>query len=230
VKSAAWIVSMGLLASCSAVPRMRPASPPEASRLLDRCRARFPAGAWQVVHTIEFRLPFGKRSALLGVVTGDSSRGFLRLVAMAPEGMTLLDVTSVRGVMKIHSAVPPFTRRSLVEGMVRDVRLMLFVPAGRARAGRLSGGAAACRWRLADGATVDVLLGVGKGQGQGKGKGRSWALRRYDPAGRLTRSVRCEGRGRSGFAGRVILRAHETVGYSLDLRLLRVSGPGVSPR
>ncbi len=229
---------MGLLSSCSAIPRLRPASPPEASRLLDRCRARFPTGAWQVVHTIEFRLPLGKRSALLGVVTGDSGRGSVRLVAMAPEGMTLLDVTSGRGTTQVSRAVEPFTRRSLVEGMVRDVRLMFLLPSGQARAGHLSGGAEVCRWRLADGATVDVVLGQARAKGPKRGPKRGqkpgpaagWELRRYDPKGRLSRSVRCQGQVRSGFTTRVELRAHETVGYTLALRLLRVTAPLRPPR
>lgn len=208
-------LSSALLSACGGVPRLRPVSAPQATALRAECRARFPVSTWQAVHTISFKLPLGNRSALIGVLVGDPKRDVLRLVAMAPEGMTLLDVTWRKGRLTIQHAVPPFTNRHLVAGMVRDVRLLFFAPRGQPRAGRLPGGAKVCRWHLADGATVDVLPGAAG----------AWRAHSYTPKGKLARSVRCDAPLRSGFASQVMLRAHGTVGYSLGLRLVRVTRP-----
>jgi hypothetical protein len=208
----AAVLGSALLAACGQVPRLRPVPPGDATRLGAQCDARFPRGAWQAVHAIEFWLPGGARSALLGVVTGTPRRDTLRLVALAPEGMTLLDATSRADGVRVRHAVPPFTNRPLVERMVRDVRLMLFRPTGSPSMGRLPGRGRACRWRQR-GDTIDVLPESGGG----------WIIHRYDRRGRLDREVRCTGGVRAGFAARVVLKARGAMGYGLTLRLLRIT-------
>jgi len=198
---------------CADLPALEPVSPARAQALRARCRARFPRGTWRVVHTIEARLPLGYRTALVGVAAGDTRQRHLRVVAMALEGVTLLDLQVRKGRVTVSRAVPPLDRNGVAEGMARDVELLLFRPPGPPPAGGLlPDGQPVCRYRTPGGAVVDVA----------PGRGTAWALRRYDADGRLRRIVRARGAAPGRFARRMILRSPGAGGYHLSLRLLRV--------
>jgi hypothetical protein len=199
---------------CADLPALKPVSPARAQALRARCRARFPQGTWRVVHTIEARMPLGYRTALVGVAAGDTRERHLRVVAMALEGVTLLDLQVRKGRVTVSRAVPPLDRNGVAEGMARDVELLLFRPPGPPPACGLlrSDEQPVCRYRTPGGAVVDVA----------PGRETSWALRRYDADGRLRRIVRARGAAPGRFARRMILRSPGAGGYRLSLRLLRV--------
>jgi hypothetical protein len=161
VSGSALALLAGLLAlsGCAALPPIRSVPAAEHPSLQARCRACFSAGSFRQLHSIQARLPLGNRAAMVGVTVADVPGRRLRLVAMAVEGMTLLDALAEPGRLRLLRAMPPFDRRSFVAGLFRDVSLLLLPPEGApARVGRSPGGHPVCRYRQADGGTLDVTI------------------------------------------------------------------------
>ncbi|MFH2005828.1 MAG: hypothetical protein ABI333_04485 [bacterium] len=215
------ILAALLLVGCSAVPRLRTVDSATRAAIEQQCRARFPGGSWRAVHTIHARMPLGYRSAMIGIAVGSAEQDRLRLVAMAPEGMTLLDAIHHQGRVQLVRAVPPFDRLAFVHGMLADVRMLFFAPQGKPTAvGKLKGGHAVCRWRARDGSVIDVHPRTPE----------QWGIKRYDPSGSLIRTAWSTGPVQQGFNDRVVLRSHGLGAYTLKLKLLRSARAPPPPR
>jgi hypothetical protein len=208
----ALFLTLGLLlGGCAALPPLRAAPPAERAALEAQCRACFPAGSFRQVHTIQARLPMSHRAALVGVTVGDVPGRRLRIVAMALEGMTLLDAISEQGRLRTLRAVPPFDRAGFQAGLFRDVALLLLPPDGLpARVGRSRSGHPVCRYGTAGGGTLDVSLTA---------PGRcDLALR--DRRNRRHRDATLERPAGDPWAKALRLTARGTLGYTLRLERL----------
>lgn len=201
-----------LLVSCSALPALYPVGDDELTELRRDCRYPYPVGRWQLLHTIEAAFPGGRKSLLMGVTVLSSVDRSLHSVLMTVEGLVLFDARFDK-TLTVDRAIPPFDAEGFAAGLMQDIRLLFFAPEGAsAEAGRLRGGAAACRYRLPDGGMLDMTAPGG----------RRFELHRYDAAGRLMRSVDavCRPAGRSPLTGlpdRIVLRAHDSGNYALVL-------------
>lgn len=201
---------------CGGLPTLRPMEHGGVPPLRARCEGPFPPGGFTVVHAIHARLPLGQRTALIGVATWDARARTLRVMALALEGVTLLDLELRGERVTVNRAVPPLDRRGFAEGLAKDVRLLLSRPQEASVSyGRLPDGGLACRFRGAQGGAVDVIPRVND----------AWSLRLYDAQGRLRRRVEARGAPRGRFAREMSLSAPGPGGYELTLTLLRVE-PG----
>jgi hypothetical protein len=126
---------------------------------------------------------------------------------MSVEGLVLCDAT-FDGKLVIERGIGPFSNPDMVMGMVRDIRLMLFAPAGTPGEVGLAGGTPTCRYRSDEGVTdiasrpdgtVNLVLYEGE---------------------RKARTVRFSRMRGDSLPGRIELHAHGAPGYSLLLDLI----------
>lgn len=221
------IVLGAVISGCLLLPacggKSLPVVLPQQAAAVDphRCAAPFPAGDWQLVHSIEATLPGGHRAFLIGVSVISSAERSIHSVIMTVEGLVLFDARD-DGEVTVRRAVAPFDRKGFAAGLMQDVRLVFFSPPGLPDlSGDLADGSVACRYRVSDGGVIDVVVH----------EDGSWKILRYDRNNRLTRSVS----GRYAFAaGRntshrladtVELVAEGKPGYKLVMRLLDAAAP-----
>jgi hypothetical protein len=212
---ASWLVA------CGGLPAIVPVADSERPAVVDACLTRFPAGPWTVVHGIRATMPGGHHGLFIGATAATDDQGSCRSVLMSVEGFVLFDARfSVSdGNLQVHRVLPPLDAGSFAQGLMADVRLLLFPPAGEPeRVGTADGGHPVCRWRLDDGGVEDVVL-IPDG---------SWLIRSFAPDGALVREARATGPVGRGFAGRLELRALGARGYSLVLELVEVESAGGS--
>jgi hypothetical protein len=212
MRTAPFLLAM-LTAACGGPPAIRPATPAEHDGLLAQCQATWAPGEWRVVHTIRSTLPDGSPGAFVGVTAAEDGGRASRSVLMSLEGIVLLDASWTTDGLVVHRALPPLDAAGFAEGMVADVRLILFPPPGRPLAvGTTDDGDVACRWVDERGDFVDVALAP-----SGERRVVSWSV-----DGTMQREARLSAATRGLFAERVELVAHGAGGYSLELELLEV--------
>jgi hypothetical protein len=200
-----------LAAACGGPPTIRPATPAEHDSLLAQCRTTWAPGDWRVVHAIHSTLPDGSPGAFVGVTAAENGGRTSRSVLLSLEGLVLLDASWTASGVVVARALPPLDAAGFADGMVADVRLILFPPPGRpAAVGTTDGGDVACRWVDDDGDFVDVTLAP-----SGERRVVSWSA-----DGTMQREARLGAAMRGPFAEHVELVAHGTGGYSLELELL----------
>jgi hypothetical protein len=193
-----------VLASCSGVPRLAPLP---ADGRGPQCRAPFLAKGYRLVHAVSGSFPGGGGTTMIGVTEARPAAGTLRCVLMSVEGLVLCDAT-YDGKLSVHRGIGPFASPDMVMGMVRDIRLMLFAPAGApAERGRAAGGPT-CRYR-SDGTVTDVTCRTDG----------THDVALYD-GGKRTRTVRFSRLRADGLPGRIELEARGAIGYSLLLDLI----------
>ena len=130
---------------------------------------------------------------------------------MSLEGIVLVDASWTADGLVVHRALPPLDAAGFAEGMVADVRLILFPPPGRSLAvGTTDDGNIACRWVDERGDFVDVSLAP-----SGERRVVAWSA-----DGTMQREARLSAATRGPFAEHVELVAPGARGYSLDLDLL----------
>ena len=207
-----------LIAACSTLPELQPGSDNTKISAPEACRAVFPEGKWQFVHSIEASFPGGGENVLMGVTVVDASLRTIDCALMTVEGFVLFRAHMGKAI-RVERAVPPFDREGFANGLLEDIRVMFLAPGVEVtRTGKLAGDDSpgekpVCRYTGARGMTTDVI----------PGSGSRWKLRRYSPQGRLTRTVDAEKRGgQEGFPGRLNLTAHGPAGYTLVMTLVNV--------
>ena len=118
-----------LFVACSGIPQLRPAPGDDSSAHPEQCSAPFLEKGWRLVHSISGSFPGGGGTTMIGVTEALPSSGRLRCVLMSVEGLVLCDAT-YDGKLVILRGIGPFSNPDMVMGMVRDIRFMLFAPAG----------------------------------------------------------------------------------------------------
>ncbi len=207
---------LGLILSCSSLPQVYPtgdSADPQPDRT---CRGPFPAGNWQLLHSIEATLPGGKKGFLMGLTVISSSDRTLRCVIMTLEGFVVFDALYDKQIT-IKRAINPFNSESFANGLIGDIKLMFFKPSGPATAsGFLKSGAAVCRYQKQDGSIVDIIT-----HGE-----HSWEIRQYRSDFRLARIVKStsakkpDSAGREGISDQIELITYGSPGYTLVMDLL----------
>lgn len=209
-----------LLASCAGLPPITPGGGALRAGADEAFApgAVFPEGRWQLLHAIQAELPGGRTLVMLGLTVMSSTGRSCRSVLMTLEGFVVFDGEH-DGRLTVHRALPPFDSPHFAGGLMEDIRLVFFEPDGPVVAsGTLKGGGAVRRHRLPDGGTVDLELLPGD----------DWRIRRYDPSGTLTRTVRAtHGRGdQNGFPQTVELTAAGGQDYRLTMTLIEAVPAG----
>ena len=209
------VLTLALLSAGCHTGRLRPLEPlphSAAAALRERCYEVFPARPWEAVHVIEVTLPMSHETALLGAVRAAPRGDEFRSVLMTQEGLVLFDASAAAGRIDVHRAVPPFDREGFGEGMVADIRLVLFAPTTNpAEVGRDVMGVPTCRW-LEGPETIEVRLASMETE-----------LRRLDGHDRELRSAHLHGIDDCGFAETIELSAPGKLGYDLRMVLVQRS-------
>ncbi|MDM8554363.1 hypothetical protein QUF75_06495 [Desulfococcaceae bacterium HSG7] len=202
-----------LLASCSALPEIAPIAPSEESAIRQQCKALFPQGKWQFVHSIEANMAGGRQTTMIGVTSISSTDLTIHCVMMTIEGLVLFDGVFDGQKIIINRGVPPFDSPSFAKGMIDDIRLIFFHPQTPAiNAGSLEDGALICRFHTGKKTAQDVVI---------RPNG-SWMIRRYQD-NQLKRIVRADVNANANTArcipDKITLNAHGSQGsYSLILK------------
>jgi len=204
-------------AACGGLPPILPVPAEPAAEAMQRCTAVYPTPDFRVVHSIAATLPGDQGGTFIGVTaTADGGRS-LRSMLLSLEGLALVDATwSEAAGVAVARALPPLDQEGFAQGMVDDIRLLLFPPPGVPVAtGRYEEGGTVCRWRGVDDGAVDVVVEQTGG----------WRVRVWDAAGDLLRDVAAGSEFRDGFSTKLRLTAPGAAGYVLELELLEVE-PG----
>lgn len=204
------------LVACAGEQRLRP---PELTGMEDgretqACAAVFPEGKWQFVHSIDFAMPDGSGSAVLGVtnLAGDD----LECALITVEGLTLFEaVFRHDGSTQVRRAVPPFDGPEFAKGLLRDIRMIFQPPPGIMTAGgRLPDGSPVCRYIGADEGLVDVLP-----ESDG-----CWQIRSYTADKQPDRTIvgrSCRQQDAHPIPDNLELQAYGLAGYTLKMTLIR---------
>ena len=209
MKAAFFILVFPALLACAGLPRIIPAGEKEKAELIHKSSMPFLSRAWRLVHSIDGTLPGGATATMIGVTLASPDTGRLRCTLMSIEGLVLLDA-DFDAKLVINRGIGPLADPDLVMGMVRDIRLMLFRPAGAlVEAGTLPDGNGLCRYRTDEG-TVDVMT---------KTEGGIEILS-YDSSLKRSRTVRFSDFRIDGLPRRIELSADGLFHYSLRLDLI----------
>jgi hypothetical protein len=172
------------------------------------------AHPWRFVHAISAETESRSLNRLIGVSALDPKNRTIAAVLMTIEGLVVF-AARWEGRLTVSRALPPFDNPDFAEGLMADIRLLLFSPAGPSAAiGRNAGGFPICRYKEKDGASVDVVVHDGRG----------WEINRYDSGGKRTRSATAHDltgpAGATRVAGRMALTAYGRSRYRLTLELI----------
>jgi hypothetical protein len=206
------LVALLLALSCAILPKIVPVTGADPSGPAEGCNRIFPAGKWQLLHSIEADLPGGRNSVMMGLTVLSSRLRSNRSVIMSLEGFVVFDGEFNQG-LKVHRALPPFDSPGFAEGLMEDIRLIFFKPEGpAAECGILTDGSTVCRYKNPDGGVVDIVF---------RSTGTCEALR-YDRKQRLTRIVRIpvDARSAAGLPQTIELTAQGKQAYKLVMTLL----------
>jgi len=201
-----WLLGMLLLTACAGLPPLKPIDKDAASETVSVCENAFPRGKWQFAHVIAATLPGDRQAQLIGVTQLSSEPERIHAVMMTVEGLVLFDAI-FDGKLTINRGVAPFDSREFAEGLMNDIRLIFFRPAGKPMdAGLTEAGFQVCRYRVSDDEIVDVMVGS-----DGRIK-----IRKYHH-GRLVCVVTFES---NPIPDKIAFTAYAPAGYRLDLRLI----------
>ena len=201
-----------LFLSCARLPTIVPVAGQDPCRPTAGCSRIFPAGKWQLLHSIEADLPGGRRTVMMGLTVLSSRLRSNRSVIMSLEGFVVFDGEVNQG-LKVHRALPPFDSPGFAEGLMEDIRLIFFKPEGpAAECGKLTDGSIVCRYKNPNGGIVDIVL-------RSNGTCES---RYYDREQRLIRIVRvpADARTGDGMPQTIELTAQGEQTYKLVMTLL----------
>ena len=158
IRSFCVLLAALLLASCA--PRAEHRLPElvdvQSDGRQQRCEAVFPAGSWQLVHSLEFSSAGGFAGTVIGVTVVDPPDLSCALVTV--EGVTLFEATGgADEEVVVERAVPPFDRPGFAAGLLADVRSMFIAPPDQGVTfGLLPDGRPVCRYFAADGRVTDI--------------------------------------------------------------------------
>jgi hypothetical protein len=215
MKAAFLILAASAFLACAGLPRIVPAGEKERSDIIDKCALPFLSRPWRLVHSIDGTLPGGATATMIGVTVASPETGRLRCTLMSIEGLVILDA-DYDAKLDIKRGIGPLADPDLVMGMIRDIRLMLFRPAGSCiEAGLIDGGSAACRFRVEEG-MVDVITRTDGGVD----------IVSYDASQKPSRTVRLSDFRADGLPRRIELTASGLFSYSLKLDLIEAEQLG----
>ena len=209
------IVALSLLTACSRLPEIveDPARWPKPSD--PSCRSSFPQEQWQLQHTIEATVRGRKMDRLIGAMVLNAQKRTIQCALMTIEGLVLFSAR-YDGQLTVDRAVKPFDRPGFAGGLLDDLMLMFLAPEGRGRFGRTTDSDVICRYPYPPKYITDIIVHDTD----------HWRINRYDPRGRLLRTVSVD-RGntaryskRSGIAQHIILESRSGDNYRLELRLI----------
>jgi hypothetical protein len=207
------LICLAGLTACAHLPRINPIPPGCPTPNVSACRDLFPHGRWQLYHSIEATLPDGRKSVLTGVTVLSSEDRSIRWALMTVEGFVLFSGRWDENTLTVDRAVPPFNRPGFAQGLMDDLRLLLFAPQDPLIAtGRLEKGDPVCRFGSPEN-TIDIAM-----EPDG-----SRIVRQYGSNRRLVRSVVAHGWNPVAnglFARHLILKHHGILGYMLKLKLI----------
>lgn len=201
-----------LVLSCARLPKIMPATGADPSEPPEVCNWIFPAGEWQLLHSIGVDLPGGRRTVMMGLTVLSSRLRSNRSVIMSLEGFVVFDGEFNQG-LKVHRALPPFDSSGFAQGLMEDIRLIFFKPEGpAAECGTLTDGSSVCRYENPEGGVVDIVL---------RRTGSCESLR-YDRKQRLIRIVKipADARTGNGMPQTIELTAQGEQTYRLAMTLL----------
>ncbi len=205
-----------MLAGCARLPEIRTTAASTAAGRIASCRAIFPQGRWQLVHSIQIHPPVGSDQTVLGVVQLSSEQRIFHCVLMTIEGLVLFEA-DFDGNVKVQRALPPFDKPGMAEGIVQDISLIFLVPEKPLVAtGFLKDAGWICRYPSAGKGMEDVVL---KRDGL-------WEIRLYNKIHHLTRIVSAmakEDPNAGGLPPRVVLKAPGALGYELRMSLVEAT-------
>ena len=204
------------LISCGLLPSLQPADRAARMELPQTCQRLFPNGKWQFVHSIEAVMPGGKKGLVMGVTVISSRDKSAHCVLMTIEGLVVFDVQFDQRLV-INRAVAPFDNEDFAAGLIRDIKLIFFMPQGSlVETGNDPDESSVCRYQNRDGRIVDLVIDAD----------HTWHIRQYTAQQRLSRTVDAfftkqepDGGG-PDFPDRLELRAHDAAGYTLIMDLV----------
>ncbi len=197
-----------LLLLCGCAPAGPPRLQPVACSDRLACAAAWPEGRRQFVHLIEFRLPDGTGSTVIGITILDGRT--IKCALTTTEGMTLFQATD-NGRLRIIHALPPFDKPGFAAGLMGDVRAIFLRPPGTPRCG-LFDNKPGCRFQDEHSTTDVVLTKDGCPQ-----------ITTWTASGRPTRTITARDCSLShGYrlGQTLVLRAPGAGGYMLTMTLL----------
>ena len=152
------LLGMLLLNSCAGIPDIKAINSARVPEMLTICENAFPKGKWQFVHAIEATLAGGREAQLIGVTELSSNPERIHAVMMTIEGLVLFDGL-FDGKLTINRGIAPFDSPEFAQGLMEDIRLIFFKPAGEPiGAGITDQGFDVCRYRVAGDGVVDVMV------------------------------------------------------------------------
>jgi len=200
------VISALLLCACASPQRPLPVNP-SGPEHRERCRLPFPVAPARFISAIEAQLPDGKKMTLIGITVIDPGGRAVRAAIMTIEGLLLFDASTRNDVITLYRALPPFDRPEFKSALLHDVQFLLLPPAGEPQQyGILNNGSSICRYGLADGMTIDVIVHPDN----------SWELREYKNgsiAARIAKGAAAAG----GLPGTVVLQGLQPQPYRLQL-------------
>lgn len=209
MRSPAAVLILPLALACAGLPRITPGGEKEKADIVKGSLAPFLTSPRRLVHSIDGTLPGGSRATLIGISAAEPGTGKIRCTLMSIEGLVLLDAV-YDGTLAINRGIGPLAKPDLVRGMLRDIRLILFRPAGAVEdAGVLRDGSRACRYRSGEG-VIDVIIK----------EGGAIELISYDGSSKAVRRVVFSDERKNGVPATIRLTASGMFGYTLDLDLI----------
>ena len=193
------------LTACAALPRIKAADNAQVLAAVSACNDAFPQGKWQFTHVIRATLSDGGEAQLMGVTEISSNPEQIHAVMMTIEGLVLFDAQE-DGELTIKRGVAPFDSKAFARGLMEDIQLIFFKPAGNPIVGLTEDGLPVCRYRVSDKIVVDVIAGS---------DGNLEILKCENE--RLTRRVTHES---NPLPEKITLTAYGPARYGLDLKLI----------
>ena len=207
---------LGFILSCSSLPQVYPAGDSAGPQPGRTCPGPFPDGDWQLLHSIEATLPDGKKGFLMGLTVISSSNRTARCIIMTLEGFVVFDALYDKKIT-VKRAIAPFNSEVFANGLIADIKLIFFKPAGsNMTSGFLINGEAVCRYQKPDGRIVDII----------NRQEYNWEIKLYLPDYRLARTVKSmfakepDLANRMGISDKIELNAHGSPGYALVMDLV----------
>ena len=199
------LLGIVFLAACTGMPRLKTIKNAEIAGILFTCEKAFPIGKWQFTHVIKSTLPDGGEAQLMGVTEISSNSQRIHAVMITIEGLVLFDGLE-DGQLTIKRGVAPFDSKAFARGLMEDIQLIFFKPAGNPIVGLTEDGFPVCRYRVPDKIVVDVIAG----------SDGNLEILKYENE-RLIRRVTRES---NPLPEKIILTAYGPASYGLDLRLI----------
>lgn len=203
------LIAALMIAGCSSLPEIRPAS---GLALEQRavCSSVFVQKSTRFIHSIEARAAGKAQAVMIGVTLLNPQTRTVSTAIISAEGLSLFEATSVAGKLKVGRALPPFDAPDFARNMMRDIDLIFLAPQGTITAqGVGADGRAVCRWHQNRSGWVDISR---NGEGQ-------YRIERYTEGGRRERNVTITAGAGSSYAA-IDLQASELVSYHLLMTLI----------